>query len=141
MKTDLLRHRRKRHFTINGLHFRTGARVTLDGTPCTNVVVRSQYQITCNALIYRTGRVNVMVTHPDESGVPANFPFEILAPIPIRPAPIPAVVFPHAQIIFIDPDFIHANQISAINMRMSKFSVGFKEGQTLFKLLSVGLAS
>ncbi len=34
-----------------------------------------------------------------------------------------------------------ATRIGIETQKMSKFSVGFKEGQTLFKLLSVGLAS
>ena len=104
--------------SIHGQDFQAGAQVTLDGTPCTNVVVRNPYQITCNALVHRPGRVHVTLTHPDGTVIVANFLFDILAPVPAAP------IFPHAQIVWIQPEFINMNQMSTITITGLNFRTG-----------------
>jgi hypothetical protein len=53
--------------TITGNSFVTGATVTIGGSPATSVVVSSATRITAVTPAHATGKVNVVVTNPDNS--------------------------------------------------------------------------
>jgi hypothetical protein len=59
--------------TITGSNFVTGATVTFDGIPATNVTFVNAAQITCTTPAHTAGAVNVSVTNPDtQNGTLAN---------------------------------------------------------------------
>jgi hypothetical protein len=67
--------------TITGTNFATGATVSFDGTPATNVNVVSPTSITATTPAHEFGPVNVVVTNPNTQTATLNGGFTYTAPL------------------------------------------------------------
>jgi hypothetical protein len=78
--------------TVNGTLFWSGATVTFDGIPATNVQQVSPSQITCTTPPHAAGAVNVTVTNPDASTVTLANGFTYVTPgtatLVLSPSPL-----------------------------------------------------
>jgi hypothetical protein len=66
--------------TVTGTDFLTGASVTFNSVPATNVVVTSGTTLTCNTPPGVAGPVDVVVTNPDGQSSPPVAAFDYVAP-------------------------------------------------------------